>query len=133
MFHPIRVALTGHPDGPELDLLVRDGFERPAQSLAALGEWQRVRASTPAAQRAVLQAIGSVHAQSGATVEAGTAAEQLLALARDDTSGRSDPTRRISWSGSTRTTYRTGAVPVHGLLVISPGDAEHSFVPVDAA
>jgi len=73
----------------ELDLLVRDGFERPAQSLAALGEWQRVRASTPAAQRAVLQAIGSVHAQSGATVEAGTAAEQLLALTRDDTSGRS--------------------------------------------
>ena len=52
----------------ELDLLVRDGFERPAQSLAALGEWQRVRASTLSAQRAVLQAIGSVHAQSGATV-----------------------------------------------------------------
>ena len=30
----------------ELDLLVRDGFERPAQSLAALGEWQRARANT---------------------------------------------------------------------------------------
>ena len=73
----------------ELDLLVRDGFERPAQSLAALGEWQRVRASTLSAQRAVLQAIGSVHAQSGAAVEAGAAAEQLLTLARDDPSGRS--------------------------------------------
>ena len=73
----------------ELDLLVRDGFERPAQSLAALGEWQRVRANTLSAQRAVLQAIGSVHAQSGAAVEAGAAAEQLLTLARDDPSGRS--------------------------------------------
>lgn len=73
----------------ELDLLVRDGFERPAQALAALGEWQRARASTLAAQRAVLQSIGSVHAQSGAGVEAGAVAEQLLVLARDDPSGRS--------------------------------------------
>ncbi|HKW82388.1 MAG TPA: hypothetical protein VJN68_01435, partial [Burkholderiaceae bacterium] len=73
----------------ELDLLVRDGFERPAQSLAALGEWQRVRADTLGTQRAVLQAIGSVHAQSGAAVEAGAIAEQLLVLARDDPSGRS--------------------------------------------
>src|SRR5258705_9456859 len=86
------VATGAHASLPfdtELDLLVRDGFERPAQSLAALGEWQRARASTLPAQRAVLLAIGSVHAQSGATVEAGMAAEQLLILARDDASGRS--------------------------------------------
>lgn len=73
----------------ELDLMVRDGFEHPAQSLAALSEWQRARADTLPTQRAVLLAIGSVHAQSGAAVEAGNVAEQLLALARDDPSGRS--------------------------------------------
>ena len=35
--------------------------------------------------------------------------------------------------GTAHTVWNSGAVPVHGLLVISPGDAEHSFVPVDAA
>ncbi|HEY9063349.1 MAG TPA: diguanylate cyclase [Burkholderiaceae bacterium] len=74
----------------ELDLLVRDGFERPAQSLAALREWQqRERTGPLAAQRSVLLAIGSVQAQTGAAAEAGQTAEQLVAMAQDDTSGRS--------------------------------------------
>ena len=78
-------ALAGTALDAELDLLVRDGFERPAQSLAALREWQqRERGSPVAAQRAVLLAIGSVQAQTGAAAEAGAVAEQLAALARND-------------------------------------------------
>jgi hypothetical protein len=30
------------------------------------------------------------------------------------------------------TVWNSGDGPVRGLIVISPGDAEHSFVPVDA-
>jgi diguanylate cyclase (GGDEF)-like protein len=74
----------------ELDLLVRDGFERPAQSLAALLEWQqRERGGPLAGQRAVLLAVGTVQARSGAAAEAGAVAEQLVTLAHDDPSGRS--------------------------------------------
>ena len=34
--------------------------------------------------------------------------------------------------GTAHTVWNSGLVPVRGLIVISPGDAEHSFVPVDA-
>ena len=34
--------------------------------------------------------------------------------------------------GTAHTVWNSGEGPVRGLLVISPGDAEHSFVPVDA-
>jgi mannose-6-phosphate isomerase-like protein (cupin superfamily) len=35
--------------------------------------------------------------------------------------------------GTAHTVWNSGAIPVHGLILISPGDAEHSFVTVDAA
>ncbi len=34
--------------------------------------------------------------------------------------------------GTAHTVWNSGNGPVRGLIVISPGDAEHSFVPVDA-
>jgi len=34
--------------------------------------------------------------------------------------------------GQAHTVWNSGDSPVRGLIVISPGDAEHSFVPVDA-
>ena len=34
--------------------------------------------------------------------------------------------------GTAHTVWNSGDGPVRGLIVISPGDAEHSFVPVDA-
>jgi mannose-6-phosphate isomerase-like protein (cupin superfamily) len=35
--------------------------------------------------------------------------------------------------GSARTVWVSGDGPVRGLIVISPGDAVHEFVPVEAA
>src|SRR5215203_3491814 len=35
--------------------------------------------------------------------------------------------------GTAHTVWNSGTIPVRGLIVISPGDAEHSFVPVHAA
>ena len=34
--------------------------------------------------------------------------------------------------GQAHTVWNSGDSPVRGLIVIAPGDAEHSFVPVDA-
>ena len=34
--------------------------------------------------------------------------------------------------GAAHTVWNSGETPVRGLIIISPGDAEHSFVPVDA-
>ena len=35
--------------------------------------------------------------------------------------------------GTAHTVWNAGEGPLRGLILISPGDAEHSFVPVDAA
>jgi diguanylate cyclase (GGDEF)-like protein len=72
----------------QVDALVRDGFERPAQALAALKEFQSERAQTAEQQRILLQAMGSIHAQTGAGVAAGAIAEQLLSLAPDELGSR---------------------------------------------
>ena len=71
----------------QVDALVRDGFERPDQALAALKQMQQQH-TAPDERRALLLAIGTVDARAGATIEAGALAEQLLALAPDDPSGR---------------------------------------------
>jgi len=71
----------------QVDALVQDGFERPAQALAQL-EQLLSRPVSLEQRRQLLQAIGSVEAQAGRAVQAGAKAEQLLALAHDDGSGR---------------------------------------------
>jgi diguanylate cyclase (GGDEF)-like protein len=71
----------------QLDGLVREGFERPAPALgqlrSLLGDAKGIDE-----RRRVLQAIGSVEAQTGRAQQAGATAERLLALAADDPSGR---------------------------------------------
>ena len=71
-----------------VDGLVDEGFEHPARVLPALKQLQREHAASRDDQRVLLQAIGSVEAQAGNAAQAGKVAEQLLALSRDDTSGR---------------------------------------------
>ena len=56
LFHPIRIALTGEPDGPELDLIVpaiERGAELPADSGVApiVGCRERAAAFLAATQR----------------------------------------------------------------------------------
>ena len=72
----------------QIDTLVRDGFEHPAQALAALQQLQSEYGSRPEERRLLLEAKGIVEARSGAAQRAGALAEQLLTLAADDSSGR---------------------------------------------
>ena len=72
----------------QVDALVVDGHERPDQSLAALRALDRDRASQTDEHRMLLQAMGTIEAQAGAASRAGALAEQLLALASEDPSGR---------------------------------------------
>jgi diguanylate cyclase (GGDEF)-like protein len=74
--------------GDLVDALVRDGYERPEQALAGLQLLDREHAPTGDEHRILLQAMGSIEARSGATARAGAIAEQMLALAPDDPSGR---------------------------------------------
>ena len=71
----------------QVDTLVRDGYEHPAQALAALTQLQRERGSSPNERRILLHALGSVEARAGAVARASAFAEQLQALAGDDPSG----------------------------------------------
>jgi diguanylate cyclase (GGDEF)-like protein len=71
----------------QLDALVTEGFEHPARALERL-EPMLSTSTPPERRRQLLQAIGSVEAQTGRAVPAGRRAEELLALARDDSSGR---------------------------------------------
>lgn len=64
-----------------LDLLVRAGYDHPAESVQRI---EQLRAgSAEAAPRPFLQALGVVQGQAGRTVEAGAIAERLLALSRE--------------------------------------------------
>ena len=72
----------------QIDALVTEGYERPAPALAALDRLQHEHPLSAAEHRSLLQAIGSIEAASGGATEAGAIAEQLLALAPDDPSGR---------------------------------------------
>jgi len=72
----------------QVDTLVREGFERPAQALAALRQLQPAHSASPDEMRVLLQAIGSIEARTGAAVRAGAIAEQLLALSTDGPGAR---------------------------------------------
>jgi len=71
----------------QIDTLVNDGFEHPARALVQLRQMLG-RPASAEQERQLLQAVGSVEAQVGGVVQAGAAAERLLALSRDDPSGR---------------------------------------------
>lgn len=71
-----------------VDALENEGYERPAQAVAALSALQREHAASAEKQRILLQAIGIVEAQAGNAARAGAIAEQLTAIASDDPTGR---------------------------------------------
>ena len=81
-------AFVRDPLHVQIDALVRDGLERPAAALALLGTLRLQHADEPDAQRALLEAMGSIEARTGGAVRAGAIAEQLLTLAPADPLGR---------------------------------------------
>jgi diguanylate cyclase (GGDEF)-like protein len=72
----------------QVDTLVADGYEHPAHALLELRAMARDRTRSPDERRTLLLAIGSIEASSGGAIEAGAAADQLLALAPEDPTGR---------------------------------------------
>jgi diguanylate cyclase (GGDEF)-like protein len=71
-----------------VDTIAREGFERPGQALAALTQLQASHADSIEERRVILQAMAGIEAASGAATRANALAEQLLALAPNDASGR---------------------------------------------
>jgi diguanylate cyclase (GGDEF)-like protein len=71
-----------------VDLLVRDGFERPIRALLALEQLKRETPASAASDRLFLQAAGSIEAENGNAVRAAALAEQLLARSADEPGGR---------------------------------------------
>ena len=90
-------ALAGHVGGhggfepgsfeDRVDLQVRDGFERPTEALLALEQLRLGSAASPAGTRLLLQAAGSVAAESGRAMQAATFAEQLLSRSAEEPGG----------------------------------------------
>ena len=70
-----------------VDLLVRDGFERPTEALLALEQLRLGSAASPASTRLLLQAAGSVAAESGRAEQAAALAEQLLSRSAEEPGG----------------------------------------------
>lgn len=70
-----------------IDLLVRDGFERPTEALLALQQLRLGGATSPASTRLLLQAAGSVAAESGRVEQAAALAEQLLSRSAGEPGG----------------------------------------------
>ncbi|HWH84094.1 MAG TPA: GGDEF domain-containing protein [Burkholderiaceae bacterium] len=86
---PARVAAyRADAFGTLVDTLIYDGYERPAQALAALAALQPAHAGSVRERAMLLFAIGSIEAQSGGTVHAGAMAEQLAALSPAGAGGR---------------------------------------------
>jgi len=71
-----------------VDLLVREGFERPAKARLGLDELQRETPASATSTRVLLQAAGSVEAENGNAVKAAALAEQLLSRSADEPGGR---------------------------------------------
>jgi diguanylate cyclase (GGDEF)-like protein len=71
-----------------VDLLVRDGFERPIRALLALEQLKHEAPASAASDRLFLQAAGSIEAENGNAVRAAALAEQLLARSADEPGGR---------------------------------------------
>jgi diguanylate cyclase (GGDEF)-like protein len=81
-------AATHHTHVPNsledrIDLLVRDGHDRPGESIARLEQLRREAASPPELARVFIQAAGTIQAQTGHEAEASALAERLLVMSRD--------------------------------------------------
>jgi diguanylate cyclase (GGDEF)-like protein len=85
---PPPLAYRPNAFADRVDALVADGYEHPAQAITALSLLPREGPLPLGEQRGMLMAIGSVQAQAGNAAPAGVIADQLLALAPDDPSGR---------------------------------------------
>jgi len=81
--------------GEQVDALMRDGYEHPAESLVGLAQLQHERVTTPDERRILLQAMGNIEARAGAAARANAYAEQLQALAGDDPSGRTQASANL--------------------------------------
>ncbi len=71
----------------QIDQLIAEGFERPVAAVTKLEKIHR-DADSVDRQRILLQAVGSVHAQTGDAALAEAAADRLAGLAPRDPSGR---------------------------------------------
>ena len=68
-----------------IDLLVRAGYDRPAEAIASLAQMRRAVGDAPAPviAREFVLAEGIIEAQAGRSNEAGTLAERLLSMSRE--------------------------------------------------
>jgi len=66
-----------------IDLIVRDGYDHPAEALAQLAQWRAGSGESPAVARQLLEAEAVIQAQAGRANQAGELAERLLALSRE--------------------------------------------------
>jgi len=66
-----------------IDLLVRDGYDHPAEALDQLAQLRRSAGDSPAVLRRLLEAEAVIQAQAGRAAEAGELAERLLLLSRE--------------------------------------------------
>jgi len=66
-----------------IDLLVRDGYDHPAEALGQLAQLRHEGHEPPAMTRRLLEAQAVIQAQAGRATEAGASAERLLVLSRE--------------------------------------------------
>jgi len=123
-------AYVRNPLEEQVDTLVRDGFENPEQAVADLEKLRQAHPATPNAQRVLLQAIGSVQADSGATAQANAVADELALLAPADVSGR---TLAASKLVRANVALRLGQLDVVATLVQSALPVLQAHCPGDTA
>ena len=85
---PARAPHQPNAFAEQVDALVSEGFEHPAQALATLRLMPATRTGSAEEQRALLLAMGSIEARAGGAARAGAIADKLLALAPEDPTGR---------------------------------------------
>jgi diguanylate cyclase (GGDEF)-like protein len=78
-----------------IDLLVRDGHDRPGESIARLEQLRREAGKPIALARVFMQAAGAIEAQTGREAEASALAERLLALSRDSHDPLAEPASNL--------------------------------------
>jgi diguanylate cyclase (GGDEF)-like protein len=123
-----------------IDLLVRQGYDHPAEALASLKQLRDAagESTAPVIARNFVLAEGIVQAQAGRANEAGTLAEQLLVLSREqqdplaaagsnlvralvaETAGQLDVAAALAQSAATA--YQAGC-PQHGPAMPAARDA----------
>ena len=85
---PVQAPYQPAPFAEQVDALVNEGFEHPEKALLTLRLMPVARVGSVDEQRRLLQAMGSIEAQTGGSARAGAIADKLLAMAPDDPTGR---------------------------------------------